>query len=114
VLEPRSNTLRRNVFSEALVESLALADAVMLASVFRAESIPVSERLHPDEIVAKLAARGIPAAVHADAAAIVAALTPQIRPGDVVAILSNGGFGGIYELLPAALRSLPVTAMAIG
>jgi len=114
VLEPRSNTLRRNVFSDALAESLALADAVMLAAVFRAESIPFSERLHPDEIVAKLAVRGIPAAVHADATAIVAALTTQLRPGDVVAILSNGGFGGIYELLPAAMRGLPVTAMAMG
>jgi UDP-N-acetylmuramate: L-alanyl-gamma-D-glutamyl-meso-diaminopimelate ligase len=113
VLEPRSNTLRRSVFAEALGESLALADAVMLAAVFRAESIPFSERLHPDEVAAALTVRGIPAAVHADAAAIVAALNPQLRPGDVVAILSNGGFGGIYELLPAALRGLPVNVLAM-
>jgi UDP-N-acetylmuramate: L-alanyl-gamma-D-glutamyl-meso-diaminopimelate ligase len=108
VLEPRSNTLRRNVFAEALVESLALADAVMIAAVFRAESIPSAERLHTEEIAAMLTARGVPAAVHADAAAIVSALAPQLKPGDVAAILSNGGFGGIYELLPAALRGLSI------
>jgi UDP-N-acetylmuramate: L-alanyl-gamma-D-glutamyl-meso-diaminopimelate ligase len=103
VLEPRSNTLRRNVFSQALVESLALADRVLLAAVFKSESIPTAERLHPEEVVAALIARGTPAEVHPDADALVAALAPELAPGDVVAILSNGGFGGIYEKLPAAL-----------
>jgi UDP-N-acetylmuramate: L-alanyl-gamma-D-glutamyl-meso-diaminopimelate ligase len=103
VLEPRSNTLRRNVFAEALVDSLALADAVVLAQVFKSESIPVAERLHPEEVVAGLNDRGVPAQLHADADAIVDALVPELRSGDVVAILSNGGFGGIYEKLPAAL-----------
>ncbi len=54
VLEPRSNTLRRNVFEIDLVESLALADRVALASVFKSESIPVTERLHPEHVVAAL------------------------------------------------------------
>ena len=103
VLEPRSNTLRRNVFAEALVDSLALADAVMLAAVFKLENIPVDERLHPEDVVSGLLARAVPAELHADADAIVAALVPQLKAGDVVAILSNGGFGGIYEKLPAAL-----------
>jgi UDP-N-acetylmuramate: L-alanyl-gamma-D-glutamyl-meso-diaminopimelate ligase len=104
VLEPRSNTLRRNIFSEALVESLALADRTVLAAVFQSENIPANERLHPDEIVSGLTRLGVPAAVYADADAIVAALVPQLKSGDVVAILSNGGFGGIYEKLPTALR----------
>jgi UDP-N-acetylmuramate: L-alanyl-gamma-D-glutamyl-meso-diaminopimelate ligase len=103
VLEPRSNTLRRNVFAEALVESLALADAVILAEVFKSESIPVAERLHPEEVVAALKARGVAAKLHADADVIVEALVPRLKAGDVVAILSNGGFGGIYEKLPAAM-----------
>ncbi len=38
VLEPRSNTLRRNVFEAALVDSLALADQVVLAAVFKSEN----------------------------------------------------------------------------
>ena len=103
VLEPRSNTLRRNVFEEALVESLALADRSVLAAVFKSEAIPAAERLHPENVVAALRARGLESAVYADADAIVAAIAPELRAGDVVAILSNGGFGGIYEKLPRAL-----------
>ncbi|MCU1222218.1 MAG: UDP-N-acetylmuramate [Edaphobacter sp.] len=106
VLEPRSNTLRRNVFEDALVESLALADLVVLAAVFKSESIPVSERLVPENVVAALKARGVPASVAPDADAIVAALSPQLRDGDVVAILSNGGFGGIYQKLPGAISAI--------
>jgi UDP-N-acetylmuramate: L-alanyl-gamma-D-glutamyl-meso-diaminopimelate ligase len=105
VLEPRSNTLRRNVFQGALVESLALADVVVLAGVFRSESIPEAERLQPEFVVSELNERGVPAQGLADAAAIVKALTPQLKAGDVVAILSNGGFGGIYTLLRAALEA---------
>jgi UDP-N-acetylmuramate: L-alanyl-gamma-D-glutamyl-meso-diaminopimelate ligase len=106
VLEPRSNTLRRNVFEAALVESLALADQVVLAAVFKSENIPVRERLVPDHVVAALSGRGVPANVYADADTIVGALVAQLKDGDVVAILSNGGFGGIYQTLPQALSHL--------
>jgi UDP-N-acetylmuramate: L-alanyl-gamma-D-glutamyl-meso-diaminopimelate ligase len=105
VLEPRSNTLRRNVFEEALVDSLALADRSVLAAVFKSEAIPAAERLHPENVATALRARGFESAVYADADAIVAAIVPELRAGDVVAILSNGGFGGIYTKLPQALGS---------
>ena len=107
VLEPRSNTLRRNVFEEALVESLALADLSVLAGVFKSEAIPEGERLHPENVVAALRARGQESALEADADAIVKRIAPELRAGDVVAILSNGGFGGIYEKLPKALAEVP-------
>ncbi|RSL16152.1 UDP-N-acetylmuramate--L-alanine ligase [Edaphobacter aggregans] len=103
VLEPRSNTLRRNVFETALVDSLALADRVVLASVFKSESIPANERLVPEHVITALNERGVPASVHTDADAIVVAIAPELRDGDVVAILSNGGFGGIYQKLPRAI-----------
>ena len=105
VLEPRSNTLRRNVFEQALVDSLAMADGSIIAGVFRSEAIPEAERLHPENVVAALQKRGRPSSLEADADAIVAALTPELRTGDVVAILSNGGFGGIYEKLPKAIAA---------
>jgi UDP-N-acetylmuramate: L-alanyl-gamma-D-glutamyl-meso-diaminopimelate ligase len=108
VLEPRSNTLRRNIFENALVESLALADQVVIASVFKSESIPVPERLVPERIVEALQKRGVPAAVYHDADAIVSALSPEVRNGDVVAILSNGGFGGIYQKLPRAITEAAI------
>ena len=105
VLEPRSNTLRRNVFEQALVESLALADRVVVAEVFQSASVPVEERLQPEHLLRGLAERGVSAAILADAEAIILAMTPQLQAGDVVAILSNGGFGGIYDKLPAAMRA---------
>jgi UDP-N-acetylmuramate: L-alanyl-gamma-D-glutamyl-meso-diaminopimelate ligase len=105
VLEPRSNTLRRNVFERELVDSLALADRIVLAGVFKQENIPAHERLHPEAVLVALASRGHEAALYPNAAEIVSNLVPELAPGDVVAILSNGGFDGIYDKLPAALRA---------
>jgi UDP-N-acetylmuramate: L-alanyl-gamma-D-glutamyl-meso-diaminopimelate ligase len=105
VLEPRSNTLRRNVFERELVESLALADEVVLAGVFKSEAIPVLERMEPGHVVEALRAKGVPAVLRADADAIVSEMVPKVRFGDVIAILSNGGFGGIYEKLPRAIET---------
>jgi UDP-N-acetylmuramate: L-alanyl-gamma-D-glutamyl-meso-diaminopimelate ligase len=105
VLEPRSNTLRRNVFERELIESLGLADEVVLAQVFKSEAIPPNERLEPEHVVSALKAKGVPAVLCADADAIVKEISPRLRSGDVVAILSNGGFGGIYEKLPLALAN---------
>ena len=106
ILEPRSNTLRRNVFEEALVDSLLIADQVVIAGVFKSESIPEHERLEPEAVAAGLRVRGTPAQVLADAGTIVQVLAPELKSGDVVAILSNGGFGDIYTLLPAKLERL--------
>jgi UDP-N-acetylmuramate: L-alanyl-gamma-D-glutamyl-meso-diaminopimelate ligase len=103
VLEPRSNTLRRNVFERELVESLSIADEVVMAAVFKSEAIPVLERLEPEHVIDALRSRGVPAVMGADADAIVAEIAPRVKPGDVVAILSNGGFGGIYTKLPKAI-----------
>ena len=106
VLEPRSNTMRRNVLQEALTNSLALADEVVIANVFKSEAIPEAERLDLNQVAAELQKKGRIAKIMADADAIVAGIAPQLRSGDVVAILSNGGFGGIYEKLPERLRKL--------
>ncbi|MGH9606684.1 MAG: UDP-N-acetylmuramate:L-alanyl-gamma-D-glutamyl-meso-diaminopimelate ligase [Terracidiphilus sp.] len=105
VLEPRSNTLRRKVLAGELVESLRLADRVVLAGVFQLERIPADERLHPEEVVQALRDAGTEAELLANADAIVDGIAPRLERGDVVAILSNGGFDGIYEKLPARLKS---------
>ena len=106
ILEPRSNTLRRKVFQRELVQSLALADEVVLAGVFKSESIPEHERLDAAAVIAALSASGKPARLLDTASDIVESISPELREGDVVAILSNGGFGGIYEKLPARIKSL--------
>jgi UDP-N-acetylmuramate: L-alanyl-gamma-D-glutamyl-meso-diaminopimelate ligase len=104
ILEPRSNTLRRKVLEGDLVQSLRLADRVVLAGVYQQQRIPDAERLHPEDVVRALNAAGTPAELCPDVEAIVSYLAPQLESGDVVAILSNGGFDGIYEKLPARLK----------
>ena len=106
ILEPRSNTLRRRVLQSDLARSLAGADEVIVANVFRSEAVPENERLELPALAAEIQQNGRPARLLADADAIVQTIAPELRDGDVVAILSNGGFGGIYEKLPARLSEL--------
>ncbi len=104
VLEPRSNTLRRNVFERELVESLALADKVLSwresssrrAFLSRRECIP--RRWLPHWRAPATMPLFIPRPTRSSQG-----LTPRLQPGDVVAILSNGGFDGIYEKLPQVI-----------
>jgi UDP-N-acetylmuramate: L-alanyl-gamma-D-glutamyl-meso-diaminopimelate ligase len=60
--------------------------------------------MHPEKVVSALVREGHDATFYATANAIVEGLTPRLRQGDVVAILSNGGFDGIYEKLPNSLQ----------
>ncbi|HET9406481.1 MAG TPA: UDP-N-acetylmuramate:L-alanyl-gamma-D-glutamyl-meso-diaminopimelate ligase [Candidatus Sulfotelmatobacter sp.] len=106
ILEPRSNTLRRRVLQSDLARSLATADEIVIAGVFRSEAIPENERLELPALAAEVQKHGKRARLLTDADAIIQTIAPELRTGDVVAILSNGGFGGIYEKLPARLRQL--------
>jgi UDP-N-acetylmuramate: L-alanyl-gamma-D-glutamyl-meso-diaminopimelate ligase len=106
VLEPRSNTLRRKVLEGDLVDSLRMADEVILAGVYQQQRIPEPERLHPEDVVRALNSAGTPAELCPDVETIVNTIAPRLKSGDVVAILSNGGFDGIYEKLPARLKTL--------
>jgi UDP-N-acetylmuramate: L-alanyl-gamma-D-glutamyl-meso-diaminopimelate ligase len=113
VLEPRSNTMRRNVLQDALAQSLALADQVVIAAIFKSEAIPEAERLDLDRVIDKIQKSGKRARILTDAEAIVDTISPELREHDVVAILSNGGFGGIYEKLPQRLRALGVESLGV-
>jgi UDP-N-acetylmuramate: L-alanyl-gamma-D-glutamyl-meso-diaminopimelate ligase len=113
ILEPRSNTLRRRVLQADLARSLALADEVIVAGVFRSEALPESERLDLPELAADVQRHGGRARLLSDAEEIVKTIAPEMRSGDVVAILSNGGFGGIYEKLPSRLRALAEGAASV-
>ena len=105
VLEPRSWSLRRNIFQERLPEALAEGDEIVLAEVFGAEEIAPSERLDPQRLVRDLAALGKSARFLPGAEAIAAHLAAHAAPGDVVAVMSNGGFGGLHEKLLTGLQA---------
>jgi UDP-N-acetylmuramate: L-alanyl-gamma-D-glutamyl-meso-diaminopimelate ligase len=106
ILEPRSNTLRRNVLQNDLAKSLALADEVVVANAYRSDVIPEAERLDLAAVAAQIQKHGRRARMVSSVEGIVQLVAPEMRSGDVVAILSNGGFGGIYEKLPQRLKSL--------
>jgi UDP-N-acetylmuramate: L-alanyl-gamma-D-glutamyl-meso-diaminopimelate ligase len=106
IFEPRSNTLRRKILQKELVSSLAIADEVVITPIFKPEAVPEDERLTTAAVVSGIRAAGKPAREIADADAIVESVARDMRSGDVVAILSNGGFGGIYEKLPRKLEEL--------
>src|SRR5579884_1986710 len=106
ILEPRSNTMRRNVLQQELAKALTGADEVVVAGVFKSDAIPEHERLDISAVMTDVRRKGTNARVISDVDAIVAMAAVEMRPGDVVAILSNGGFGGIYEKLPLRLRAV--------
>jgi UDP-N-acetylmuramate: L-alanyl-gamma-D-glutamyl-meso-diaminopimelate ligase len=112
ILEPRSNTLRRNVLQLDLAKSLALADEAVVAQAFKSDSIPEDERLDVAKLTADVKANGGRARFAPDVDGIVQLVAPEMRSGDVVAILSNGGFDGIYEKLPQRLKALSGAAKA--
>jgi UDP-N-acetylmuramate: L-alanyl-gamma-D-glutamyl-meso-diaminopimelate ligase len=103
VFEPRSNTSRRKVFRKEFAVALAEADVAIVAGVFGAEKIPPEERLSPEEVAADIRALGRPAACIHGVDEIVSRLASTCFPGDLVLIMSNGGFGGIQGKLAAAL-----------
>jgi UDP-N-acetylmuramate: L-alanyl-gamma-D-glutamyl-meso-diaminopimelate ligase len=99
IFEPRSNTTRRNVFQQELVDAFADADVVAVAQVARLELLPEAERLDPVRLMGDLKAAGKDAAYLPDVDAIVAHVAGKVQGGDVVCVFSNGGFGGIHGKL---------------
>jgi UDP-N-acetylmuramate: L-alanyl-gamma-D-glutamyl-meso-diaminopimelate ligase len=106
VFEPRSASSRLAVFQDEYVEALRQADYVVIAQVFeRDKGSKYGELLDTDELIRDVAADGRTPAYCLDGAdSIVSHLAPQLRAGDTVAVMSNGGFGGIHDKLLAALR----------
>ena len=103
VFEPRSNTSRRKIFQEEFAEALSGADSVILAEVYGAEKFPPEDRLDPVGVIASLRAGGRKAEYIEEVDRIVTYLSGTSRAGDLILIMSNGGFGGIQGKLARAL-----------
>jgi UDP-N-acetylmuramate: L-alanyl-gamma-D-glutamyl-meso-diaminopimelate ligase len=104
VFEPRSYTSRTRRFLAEFAQALAAADLVIVAAAHLPGKVPEAERLSEAELVAAIRAAGAPAEFVPGVDEIVARLAPELRPGDLALILSNGAFGGIHERLLEALR----------
>jgi UDP-N-acetylmuramate: L-alanyl-gamma-D-glutamyl-meso-diaminopimelate ligase len=102
VFEPRSASSCRRVFQEDFARAFAGADQVVIASVFRS-SLAADERLSESQLVSDLRARHVEARHLPSVDAIVDDVARGARDGDLVVIMSNGGFGGIHQKLLSAL-----------
>jgi UDP-N-acetylmuramate: L-alanyl-gamma-D-glutamyl-meso-diaminopimelate ligase len=103
LFEPRSNTTRRAVFQTELAEALAEADFSVVAAITDIHKIPENDRLNPDKLSADIARLGGTGWYLPDIETIVAKVKENAASGDIIAVLSNGGFGGIHQKLLAAL-----------
>jgi UDP-N-acetylmuramate: L-alanyl-gamma-D-glutamyl-meso-diaminopimelate ligase len=103
VFEPRSYTAQRKELQESFRDALARADRVVLAALFHPERYDARTAMDPREIVNELRSRGVAADYVPAVDDIVRRVASETRPGDVVLVMSNGGFGGIHEKLLAAL-----------
>jgi UDP-N-acetylmuramate: L-alanyl-gamma-D-glutamyl-meso-diaminopimelate ligase len=103
VFEPRSASSCRRVFQDDFARAFGAADEVVLAAVFRS-TLPEDERLSAEQLVLDLTRQGRHARHIPEIDDIVSTIARERRDGDVVVLMSNGGFGGIHGKLLQALR----------
>jgi UDP-N-acetylmuramate: L-alanyl-gamma-D-glutamyl-meso-diaminopimelate ligase len=101
LFEPRSNTTATNVFQNELGKAFAGADEVWIGPIYRAERYAPDVRLDRDRLVADIESHGARAHQTDDVTSIVRHIRTDVAPHDIVLILSNGAFGGIYDHIRA-------------
>lgn len=99
VIEPRSNTLVRNIFERELAEALSNADVALLGSLHRKDRIPMESRLNREHVVDTISQNGNLATAADDASSIVEFVRKNASEKDVIILMSNGNFGGLRGLL---------------
>jgi UDP-N-acetylmuramate: L-alanyl-gamma-D-glutamyl-meso-diaminopimelate ligase len=105
VFEPRSWSSRLAVFQEPYTKAFNYADYVVIAGVYNtSKASELGKVLDVGELVEDIKLQGKPALEFPDADAIIEHLAPELKDGDVVAIMSNGGFGGIHEKILNILK----------
>jgi UDP-N-acetylmuramate: L-alanyl-gamma-D-glutamyl-meso-diaminopimelate ligase len=103
VFEPRSNTSRRRLHQDAYAGALAGADRVAVKVPDPHDMVPADQRLDAGELARELGRRGTGGWAARDVDALLERLLEEVRPGDVVLVMSNGAFGGLVDRLVAAL-----------
>jgi UDP-N-acetylmuramate: L-alanyl-gamma-D-glutamyl-meso-diaminopimelate ligase len=105
VFEPRSWTTRKRIFQKDYPLAFAPADYVVIAPIFESFRLAAEDQLSVPDVIADLKQQGKQAFSIAGADAIIDQIAPELRSGDVVVVMSNGGFEGIHEKLLAAIES---------
>lgn len=104
IFEPRSATSRRKIFQKDYVEALKASHEVFIASAFDQAKIAEDNRFSSEELAADLRSTGTEAHSFDQVDAIVSSVTSKVKSGDLILIMSNGGFDGIYGKLLGALN----------
>jgi UDP-N-acetylmuramate: L-alanyl-gamma-D-glutamyl-meso-diaminopimelate ligase len=99
VFEPRTNSSMRNVFQDIYPVSFDDADLTCIRNPSRLDKIHPAERFSSQKLVADLKQRGKDAYYFPDTDSIIDFLVAEARPGDLILIMSNGGFDNIHERL---------------
>ena len=105
IYEPRSATSRRNIFQKEIADALSMADCIAIPALFKPEKVPETERLDEIRLIDDLRAKGLAAWNPGTVDGIIEKVCEEARSGDLIVIMSNGGFGGIYEKLPKAITN---------
>jgi UDP-N-acetylmuramate: L-alanyl-gamma-D-glutamyl-meso-diaminopimelate ligase len=103
VFEPRSASSCRRIFQDQFAAAFEAADEILIAPVFRSK-LPEAQRLSVPQLVRDLNARGRSARDSRSVDEIVDVIARERRPGDLIVLMSNGGFGGIRQRLLTALE----------
>lgn len=105
VFEPRSATSRRKVFQDDYAKAFAQSDLIFLAQPFDQSKIDAADRFSTDQLIGDLRAQGKIAESAADVPGLLSKLAGAAKSGDVILIMSNGGFDGIYQKLMSQLST---------
>ena len=103
VFEPRTNTSMRDIFQKEYTNVFDPADIICIRKPPLLQKIPVGQRFSSEQLVGDLKIRGKDAHYFEDTDAIIDFLIPVAQPGDLILIMSNGGFDNIHERLLASL-----------
>ncbi len=106
IFEPRSATSRRKVFQAEYAQAFSKADAVYIAAPFDQSKIAADDQFSSEQLVADIQKQGRPASVFLTVEEGVKEVARSAKSGDLIAVLSNGGFGGfIPQLLEMLARN---------
>jgi UDP-N-acetylmuramate: L-alanyl-gamma-D-glutamyl-meso-diaminopimelate ligase len=105
VFEPRTNSSRRQIFQKDYVSAFDHADFVLVREPVPLANFPADQLFSSSQLASDLRERNIDALSFADTDEILAHLHDTLLAGDVVAILSNGGFDNIHMRLLEMLSS---------